>query len=217
MVVTRLSVSCEKVQYRTMATSYKIGSIAQLIGGGGGGGDGEEVKQEQDNKDDLFTTDKKQKDRPQEDILVSPKKKTKRKKPKDEEEQSEEDEAKPNKKSKKAQSEGDEPQVKYYTAKYEDKKERVSDADADARTVFVGNLRSDTKPKKLRALFKPFGTVESVRLRCAARPDPNTAKRVAVIKRSFHQARTNINAFVKFSKPEEAQNSCKLNGTKFNE
>ena len=100
-----------------------------------------------------------------------------------------------------------------FPSRYEDSKSRVRDPDADARTVFVGNLRSDVKPRRLRSMFREFGPVESVRLRCAARPDPTTPKKVAVIRKNFHESRSNICAYVKFAAAESAERSCGLNGT----
>ena len=37
-----------------------------------------------------------------------------------------------------------------------------------------------------------------------------TTKKVAVIKRQGHEQRTNINAYVRFAKKEEAQASCQV-------
>ena len=46
--------------------------------------------------------------------------------------------------------------------------------------------------------FKDYGSVETVRLRGAARPDLKTTKKVAVITRKIHENRNNINAYVRF-------------------
>jgi len=102
------------------------------------------------------------------------------------------------------------------SVKYEDNKQRVVKPEEDIRTIVVGNLPSTIKPKKLKNLFKPFGSVESVRLRCAARPDAATTKRLAVMQGNFHESRSNISAFVRFETKEEAEKACELNGSEFN-
>eukprot|EP00094_Tigriopus_californicus_P000452 TCALIF_00439-PB protein Name:"Similar to MRC1 Macrophage mannose receptor 1 (Homo sapiens)" AED:0.06 eAED:0.07 QI:7/0.88/0.83/1/0.74/0.69/36/84/3089 len=104
-----------------------------------------------------------------------------------------------------------------YRVRDEDEKKRVVDPEKDARSIFVGNLPATVPKKKLVKLFSPYGQVESVRLRCAARPDPKTMKRVAVIKGTFHENRHTINAFVVFRQPSEAQAALALNGTEFRE
>eukprot|EP00092_Neocalanus_flemingeri_P012890 GFUD01013886.1.p1 GENE.GFUD01013886.1~~GFUD01013886.1.p1 ORF type:complete len:388 (+),score=164.83 GFUD01013886.1:36-1199(+) len=97
--------------------------------------------------------------------------------------------------------------------KHEDSKPRQINFETEARTVFVGNLPSSTKKQVLKTLFSPCGKVESVRFRCAARPDMKTTKKVAVIKHTFHEERNNINAYVRMSTVEEAELACSLNNT----
>ena len=63
--------------------------------------------------------------------------------------------------------------------------------------MFVGNLAGDTTEREIKQMFKKFGDVESVRFRGAARPDPKTTKRVAVIKRQFHEKHQRIIAYVR--------------------
>lgn len=97
--------------------------------------------------------------------------------------------------------------------KMEDKKSHKRDPQEEERTVFVGNLPSNIKTKRVKALFAEFGEIESIRFRGAARPDMKTTKKVAVITRKFHEGRSNINAYVRFKVKENAIKSCKLNGT----
>ena len=81
--------------------------------------------------------------------------------------------------------------------KNEDLKERIKAEEKDGRTVFIGNLPADTTEKTLRQMFKEFGAIETVRFRGAARPDPKTTKKVAIIKRMFHEKHQRIIAYVR--------------------
>ena len=96
---------------------------------------------------------------------------------------------------------------------HEDTKTRQADEEKDKRTVFVGNLSVETKKTKLKQMFSEHGKVETVRFRCASRPDMKTTKKVAVIKQKFHEERTNICAYVRMSTVEEAEAACVLNGS----
>ncbi len=207
-------------------SGYTVGSLAALFSGGDGGDDA--PAKVESSEDDLFTATKKQRDRPAAEI--TPKRAKKRQKTSSPSAEADldqsQDEVTSDKKVKRRKKakvdkevedvEGDKEggtsegsnRRNTGTAKYEDAKSRQVDSEADARTVFVGNLKSSAKKKKIRSLFSPYGTVKSVRLRCAARPDPAVAKRLAVMKRSFHEARTNICAYVVFSSAEEARKSC---------
>ena len=97
--------------------------------------------------------------------------------------------------------------------KHEDSKPRQINPETEAKTVFVGNLSSGTKKKTLKKMFSKYGVVETVRFRCAARPDLKTTKKVAVIKHKFHEERNNICAYVRMSTIEEAEAACALNGS----
>ena len=96
--------------------------------------------------------------------------------------------------------------------KQEDTKSRQVDEEKDKRTVFVGNLSVQTKKSKLKQMFSEHGKVETVRFRCAGRPDMKTTKKVAVIKQKFHDQRNNICAYIRMSTEEEAEAACALNG-----
>ena len=97
--------------------------------------------------------------------------------------------------------------------KHEDTKKRIIDEEKEGRTVFVGNLSVNTKKLTLKKLFGKFGKVETVRFRCAGRPDMKTTKKVAVIKQTFHDNRDNICAYVRMSSVSEAEAACSLNGS----
>ena len=60
------------------------------------------------------------------------------------------------------------------------------------------SLKYESYTALLLLQFKDYGSVETVRLRGAARPDLKTTKKVAVITRKIHENRNNINAYVRF-------------------
>lgn len=97
--------------------------------------------------------------------------------------------------------------------KHEDTKERIIDEEKEKRTVFVGNLPVKVKKPSLKKMFSKFGKIETIRFRCAGRPDLKTTKKVAVIKQNFHEERQNICAYVRMSSVEEAEACCSLNGS----
>ena len=67
-------------------------------------------------------------------------------------------------------------------------------------------------------MFSEFGKVETVRFRGAARPDMNTTKKMAVIKRAIHENRHNITAYVRFKERAEAEKAAAAaNGVKVGE
>ena len=107
-------------------------------------------------------------------------------------------------------ADGSEEKVINNRIKYEDNKERVVDLEIDERTVFVGNLPATTQKKQIKKLFAEVGRPETVRFRCAARPDMKTTKKVAVITKNFHEESSNICAYVKMKSPEEAKAACRL-------
>ena len=97
--------------------------------------------------------------------------------------------------------------------KKEDSKKRIIDEEKEKRTIFIGNINVNIKKKHLKKLFSKFGKIETVRFRCASRPDLKTTKKVAVIKQTFHEQRDNICAYIRMSSVEEAEACCSLNGT----
>ena len=97
--------------------------------------------------------------------------------------------------------------------KHEDSKERVVDPASEERTVYVGNLPLAYRKQDLKKLFAAHGRIETVRFRCAARPDMKTTKKVAVIKQKFHEERSNIAAYVRFAEKQDAVAATVLNGT----
>lgn len=81
--------------------------------------------------------------------------------------------------------------------------------------IFVGNVPHDITKKKLIKLFKQYGKVESVRLRCAPLSDPRIPKKVAIITKKFHPDRNSMHAFVRFTEAEFAKRAVEANGMFF--
>merc|ERR1712066_867966 len=99
-----------------------------------------------------------------------------------------------------------------------EEKERKRIPEQEERTVFVGNLPVSATKKQLLKMFSEFGKVETVRFRGAARPDMNTTKKMAVIKRAIHENRHNITAYVRFKERAEAEKAAAAaNGVKLDE
>lgn len=74
------------------------------------------------------------------------------------------------------------------------------------RTVFVGNISAVCTKKRIKQLFNPYGSVESVRLRSMKLlPGTKRAQRQLVDGSTF-------NAYVVFSSKAEAEGSLSLNG-----
>lgn len=82
----------------------------------------------------------------------------------------------------------------------------------EARTIFVGNIPLSYSRRKIKQLFKAYGTVESVRLRSIA-VNPGDLP-VKVARRMFKQVGgTSLNAYVVLSTEEEAERCLALNET----
>ncbi|PIO39642.1 hypothetical protein AB205_0102310 [Aquarana catesbeiana] len=81
------------------------------------------------------------------------------------------------------------------------------------RTIFIGNLPVSCTKQMLKACFKDFGEIESMRFRSLARADASLSKKVATIQRKIHPKRKNINAYVLFKDQESATKALVRNGT----
>jgi len=117
-------------------------------------------------------------------------------------------------KKKKEEEEEEEPQKPKKKRKVKDEPEKLE------RTLFVGNLNKNVTEKsnlkKLKALFKPYGDIESIRFRSVAF-SKNLPKKIAFITKELHPERDCLNAYIVFKDKESAQNAIELNGTLFNE
>lgn len=84
------------------------------------------------------------------------------------------------------------------------------------RTLFVGNVPVDTKPKEITRVFTEFGEVESVRMRSFGASDPKLPKRAAFATKSFHTERDTCNAYVVFEELDAANKALSYNGKQIN-
>lgn len=92
-----------------------------------------------------------------------------------------------------------------------------SNDEKEQRTIFVGNVSTKTTRKSLSRFFSKYGKVEAVRLRCAAVPTLATTKRQAVIKNTFHEKRTSLSAYVRFTEAAMVEAALKANGAELDE
>lgn len=83
------------------------------------------------------------------------------------------------------------------------------------RTVFVGNVPASCKKKHIKQLFKPFGSVENIRLRSIkVSPGDMPSKLARRTQRQLVEGST-FNAYVVLSSSSEAERSLSLNGALF--
>jgi nucleolar protein 12 len=79
----------------------------------------------------------------------------------------------------------------------------LQDPEVLARTAFVGNVPVSVKRKDLKRLFKPFGDIESVRLRGVIADVPNLPKKTALLARRLHKNCDALLAYVVFKAATE--------------
>lgn len=79
-------------------------------------------------------------------------------------------------------------------------------------TIFVGNLPNTINDKDLTKLFRKFGQILNSRFRCAIRKELKIPKKLAVIKKEFHDDSKHINAFIKFFSFDSCKAALKMNG-----
>jgi len=106
------------------------------------------------------------------------------------------------------------PSSKFRVRHEEENRMKPKDENNEKRTIFIGNLPSNTTKKQIISLLKECGMIEAVRFRGAARPDMNTSKKQAIIQRKFHEKRNNIIAYARFKDMESVQKSLKFDGKK---
>lgn len=64
--------------------------------------------------------------------------------------------------------------------------------------------------------FKKFGAVESVRVRSIPIGDPKLPRKAALIKKSFHEDRDSMNAYVVFEEEAGAKAALEFDGQEIN-
>ena len=83
------------------------------------------------------------------------------------------------------------------------------------RTIFVGNVPVTSSRKTLKKLFLKYGKIETVRIRSAPVSNTKTAKKVAVIKKEFHDDRHSFNAYIVFQEKKSCTAALQSNGEEF--
>ncbi|XP_063162731.1 RNA-binding protein 34 [Candoia aspera] len=81
------------------------------------------------------------------------------------------------------------------------------------RTLFVGNLPVTYTAQMLKAFFKEYGQIESIRFRSLIPAEDAISKKMAAIKRKIHPNMKYVNAYVVFKEESAASNALKCNGT----
>ncbi|XP_039208930.1 RNA-binding protein 34 [Crotalus tigris] len=81
------------------------------------------------------------------------------------------------------------------------------------RTVFVGNLPVTYTAQMLKAFFKEYGQIESIRFRSLIPAEDAISKKMAAIKQKLHPNMKYVNAYVVFREESAANNALKCNGT----
>jgi nucleolar protein 12 len=104
------------------------------------------------------------------------------------------------------------PSRQFQVGNEEINKGKGRDLEKEKRTVFVGNCPTSVTSDSLKKLFRPYGKIEAVRLRGAARPDLTTTKKLAMIKKNFNEKRHNIIAYVRYANIDDTKKSLALNG-----
>uniref|UniRef100_A0A1B6K3G8 RRM domain-containing protein n=1 Tax=Homalodisca liturata TaxID=320908 RepID=A0A1B6K3G8_9HEMI len=79
-------------------------------------------------------------------------------------------------------------------------------------TIFVGNLPNKTTSKDVKKLFGIFGPILHARLRGAVRKELKIPKKLAIIKKEFHEDNNHINAYIKFKNVESCKSALIMNG-----
>lgn len=90
------------------------------------------------------------------------------------------------------------------------------------RTLFVGNVSQKATQKDIKKLFKPFGKVETVRMRGVVPVNPKIPKRTALLTNRLAEFSDSFQAYVVFKEAEDIntilEGACqKLNMTVFKE
>lgn len=107
-------------------------------------------------------------------------------------------------------------------SKKETKKERIKDRksqslptkhpDAEARTIFIGNVHMQVKRKELLKVFSNYGKVEAVRIRGVAVGEQGMLKKVAQVTGQMHPSRSSVTAYVRFESTDSVTAALEANG-----
>ncbi|NXN12674.1 RBM34 protein, partial [Indicator maculatus] len=92
------------------------------------------------------------------------------------------------------------------------KGKKVTDEMVGRRTVFVGNLPVSCTRQALKALFKEYGQIKSVRFRSLVPAEATLSKKLAAIKNKVHPNAKFVNAYIVFEEERDAIEALKENG-----
>merc|ERR1712137_446840 len=99
----------------------------------------------------------------------------------------------------------------------EEAAQKAARRERDQRTLFLGNLPTNTKKKDLRALCATYGKIESLRFRSVPVASPKLPKKVSFITKQFSEKLDDLHAYVVFVTAAEAAAAQALNGSVFRE
>lgn len=97
------------------------------------------------------------------------------------------------------------------------KKETFRDPEKEARTIFIGNVPIQCKKEEMRTFFKKYGTIESVRFRCAARKDLSLPKKAAFLMKQIHPKAAQMVCYIVFKEEDSVAKAVVENGSLFKE
>ncbi|CAI4231968.1 unnamed protein product [Auanema sp. JU1783] len=80
------------------------------------------------------------------------------------------------------------------------------------RTIFIGNAPISCTEKTIRALFKPYGAIESIRMRGVVPSKEALTKRICNTKRKFHWNQQSVLFYVKFKEAASVEKALEKNG-----
>lgn len=84
----------------------------------------------------------------------------------------------------------------------------------DKRTVFVGNIPKDATKLSVKKLFRPFGLIETVRVRGIVPENPKHSFKAASITGKTHPKVTSVWMYVTYKEEESAKKALSMNGKK---
>jgi nucleolar protein 12 len=87
----------------------------------------------------------------------------------------------------------------------------------ESRTVFVGNIEQNTKPKEIKKLFKQYGPIVSLRFRSIATNFTKLRKKASVILKDLSEVKDTMNAYIVFADAKSAEKSLSANSIVFKE
>ena len=85
----------------------------------------------------------------------------------------------------------------------------------ERRTVFVGNIERDSRPKEIKKLFKQYGDIETVRFRSIATKETRLPKKAAVILKDHNDIKDTMNAYIVFKSEDSVANALNANAMIF--